>query len=213
MRQMNIKKIFFIFFTTATVVASAQTKLGLKVAPVISSNRVTSDAQTIVNDRSSFNFSIGLVVDMPFSDSHFLSSSIMSSGIMYIPKRAGIRTDSSYTEEYTIQYLQIPVTLKLFTNEIAPDLKSYFQVGGGLEVKIFDKKKNPDYFIVEKFNVFDFSVILGAGVEYRAGINTVLFGGISYQRGLVNTISQTVAGVDKLQLRNTILSLDLGVKF
>ncbi|MEM0939620.1 MAG: porin family protein [Bacteroidota bacterium] len=203
-----MRQIFFFILLILCVILSAQTKLGLKLSPVIASNRVTNDAQTLDNDGSVLRLSVGLVVDKPLSDSYFLST-----GLIYIPKRAAFRTDSATSEEYTLQYLQIPTTLKLFTNEIAPDVKVYFQVGGALEIKVFDEADEPDFNTVEKFNTADFSVIVGSGVEYRAGINTTIFGGISYQRGLANTVNETIAGADDLKIRNTLVSIDLGVKF
>ena len=109
--------------------------------------------------------------------------------------------------------MQIPVTLKLFTNEIAPDFKAYLRIGSGLEIKVFDEPKDPAYITIEKFNPMDIPVILGAGVEFRAGINTMLFGGFSYQRGSVDVVNEAATGAEDLQLRNTIFSIDPGLKF
>lgn len=203
-----MKRIIFIIAIISGATLSAQTKLGLKLSPVIGSNRVTNEAQDVENDGSALKLSIGLVVDKPLSDTYFLST-----GLVYIPKRAAFQTDSATAEEYTIQYLQIPTTLKLFTNEVAPDIKVFFQVGTALEFKVFDEPKDPDFEVIQKFNPIDFGVILGTGIEYEAGGSTTIFGGISYQRGLINSVNETVAGADDLQIRNTILSIDLGVKF
>ena len=203
-----MKKIFFLLLLISSLAVSAQTKLGLKLSPVIASNRVTNEAQNVDNDGSKLKLSIGLVVDKPLTESYFLSS-----GLIYVPKRAAFRVSADSTEEYTLQYLQIPATVKMFTNEIAPDIKVYFQVGGALELKVFDEPTEPDFDDIVKFNPVDFSVILGSGIEYRAGINTIIFGGISYQRGLANTVNETITGAEDLQIRNTIVSIDLGVKF
>ena len=184
-----MKRILFCIAILSCIALSAQTKLGLKLSPVIASNRVTNDAQNVDNDGSALKLSVGLVVDKPLSDAYFLST-----GLVYVPKRAAFRAAADSTEEYTLQYLQIPVTLKLFTNEIAPDIKVYFQVGGALELKVFDEPKEPSYEVIDKFNPADFSVILGSGVEYRAGINTTIFAGISYQSlnlTALNTSSKT----------------------
>lgn len=208
MKRSSIKRILFFVFIISGCTLAAQTQLGMKLAPVVVSNRATNEAQSVENDGSALKFSIGLVVDKPISDSYFLSS-----GLIYVPKRLAFRTDSATSEEYTVQYLQIPLSLKLFANEVAPDIKPYFQIGAGLEIKVFDEPTDPDYVVVEKFNPIDFSVLIGAGVEYRAGINTTLFAGISYHRGLVNAVNETIAGADDLQLRNTVFSIDFGVKF
>ncbi len=203
-----MKKILFCALIILSIAGMAQTKLGLKLAPVIASNRVTNDAQSFDKNGSSFKLSLGLVVDKPLSDTYFLSS-----GVTYLPKQVAFKNDT-LAEAYKSQYLQIPVSLKLFTNEVAPDLKVYFQVGAGVEIKVFDEPEEPEFTLVDSLNPIDFSVILGTGVEFRAGLSTTLFAGISYQRGLINAINDTtVSGTDDLQVRNTVVSLDFGVKF
>lgn len=202
-----MKKILVGFSLFLSLSLSAQTKLGLKVAPVIVSNRVSNDAQTVDDNGTDFKFSVGLTVDRLLSESYFISS-----GLIFIPKSASFRAGADSTETYKLQYLQIPLTLKLFTGEIAPDMKLYFQVGGGLEFKVFEEADEPDYEVIESFDPLDFSVILGSGIEYRVGANT-LFGGLSYQRALANVVSNTISGAESLDIRNTVFSIDLGIKF
>ncbi|WP_436514634.1 porin family protein [Ekhidna sp. To15] len=204
-----MKKFLFLLLILSSVASMAQVKLGLKLAPVISSNRAKNDLQTVENDGSKMKFSIGLVADKTLSDTYYLSS-----GLIYLPKRIAFRSaDGTVEEEYKLQYLQIPATLKLFTNELAPDMKAYLQVGTALEIKVFDEAEDPSFVNIEKFTPIDIPVILGAGIEYRAGINTTLFGGFSYQRGLINAVNEASAAFEDLQLRNTIFSIDFGVKF
>ncbi|MEP1034234.1 porin family protein [Ekhidna sp.] len=204
-----MKKFLFVLLIFLSVGSMAQVKLGLKLAPVITSNRAKNDAQTVENDGSKMKFSIGLVADKTLSDTYYLST-----GLIYLPKRASFRNaDGTVEEEYKLQYLQIPATLKLFTNELAPDMKAYLQIGTALEIKVFDEAEDPTFVNVEKFTPIDVPVILGAGIEYRAGINTTIFGGFSYQRGLINTVNEASAAFEDLQLRNTIFSIDFGVKF
>ena len=205
-----MKQIFFSLIIVASLCSEAQVKLGLKAAPVIVSNRVINDARDVEADGSSLKLSIGLIVDKPISDTYFLSS-----GLIYMPKRVAFRTeDNTLKEEYKLQYLQLPATLKLFTNEIVPDMKLFFQVGGGIEINIFDEPEDASFITIEKFNPLDFSVILGSGMEYRAGVNTTIFAGLSYQRGLSNTVNEMAmaANVTDLQIKTTIVSFDLGVK-
>lgn len=204
-----MKKFLFLLLILSAVASMAQVKLGLKLAPVISSNRAKNDLQTVENDGSKMKFSIGLVADKTLSDTYYLST-----GLIYLPKRIAFRNaDGTVEEQYKIQYLQLPATLKLFTNELAPDMKAYLQVGAALEIKVFDEAEDPSFVNVEKFTPIDIPVILGAGIEYRVGINTTLFGGFSYQRGLINAVNEASAAFEDLQLRNTIFSIDFGVKF
>ena len=160
-----MKQLIFTFFLLLSIASTAQVKLGLKLAPVIASNRATNDSLTLDNDGSKLNFSVGLIADKVLSDTYFLSS-----GLVYLPKRVAFQTADNMTqEEYTLQYLQIPATLKLFTNEIKPDLKGYLQIGSALEILVFNERVDPGFSAVEKFTPIDIPVIIGGGVEFRAG--------------------------------------------
>ena len=217
--------LLFLILNAAGFSLLAQSKLGLKFSPSISSNRVSLvdslyDAESI---KTPFKFSAGLIFDYEITETYFFST-----GVVFVPKYIGVRVkddpDGQFdptlpnpqSQDYRVNYLQLPTTLKLFTNEIQPDTKIYFQVGGALEFKIFNEPLEETYNLVEKFYPVDASVLLGGGVEYRAGVNTTLFGGITYQRGLVNTIRETTVDFQEnegLYIRNSYLSLDVGIKF
>lgn len=202
-----MKKILIGVFILSAFAGMAQVKLGMKVAPVIAANRAKNDAKTVDNDGSKMKFSIGVIADKTLTDTYFLSS-----GLIYLPKRVAF-SGNGVSESYRIQYLQIPATVKMFTNEIAPDVKAYLQVGSALEIKVFDERETVNDTTITNFTPIDIPVILAAGIEYRMGVNTVLFGGISYQRGLINTVRDARNEFNDLQIRNTIVSIDLGLKF
>lgn len=212
-----MKRFFSILiFVIAFQCSFGQIKLGLKFSPLLSVNQVEllSDTLDMENASSTARFSLGLIVDKPFSDTYYFST-----GLIIMPKRIGINitpegggTTPNTFEAYNLQYLQVPVTLKLYTNEIQPDLSIYFQVGGAFEIKVDDRPKDEDYIIIEKFSAFDASAMLGAGAEYRIGINTILFGGFSYQQGLINVVSEARNDLD-LNIKNSVITLDLGIKF
>lgn len=201
----------------------AQSKLGLKFSPAVSSNRV-SLIDTTYNASKGNNvlkFSLGLIYDHEFSENYYFST-----GLIFVPTQvafhAGVErehaNDATYSgnsfEAYRLNYLQIPVTLKLYTNEIQPDTRVYFQVGMAPEIKVFEEPKKETYNLITKFRALDAPVILGCGVEYRAGLNTTLFGGITYQRGLVNVVkSVSYDFQNNLKIFNSYVALDLGIKF
>lgn len=203
--------------------AFAQSKLGLKFSPSISSNRVSliDSIHDVTGAGSALKFSLGLIYDHEITETYYFST-----GLIFVPKQvafnAGVekehQSDTSYAgnsfEEYRLNYLQIPLSLKLFTNEIQPDTRIYFQVGLAPEIKIFDEPKNEDYNLVKDFRNLDATVLFGVGGEYRAGINTTLFGGVTYQRGLANVIkSESYGFQNDLIIRNSIFSFDFGIKF
>ena len=195
----------------------SQTKLGLKFSPLFSSHKISlkSDQLDISSGKTSTRLSIGLIVDHPLTETYLLNS-----GLIYLPKRVSINlieegsgsTPKNPFESYDLNYLQVPLSLKLFTNEIAPDISIFFQVGLALEFKIFDQALKEDYDFISKFRFFDTAAIIGAGIEYRLGVNTIFFAGSSLQKGLVNVVSQTNPDYP-LFIRNQVVSIDIGMKF
>ncbi len=214
-----MKKLFFlsIILFGFNFDGFGQLKLGLRFSPEIVNSRVDqfSDTLDIEDNGKSVKLGLGLVVDYAMTDTYYFSS-----GLFFVPKKVGVfilgDNGGSYInpeEEYNLQYLQVPISLKLYTNEIQPDFSVYFQVGISGEVLVFDEPMEEEYVFVEEFRKFDSSAILGAGVEYRAGVSTALFGGVSYNRGLVNTIKSTIPTDDELFVRSTVFNIDLGIKF
>lgn len=203
-----MKKIIFVLLLFVSVLGFSQTQLGIKIAPTFVSNRAKNDSLTANGDATKARFSLGLIIDQPLSEMYFFST-----GLIYMPKTTEFSVNSIF-EEYKLQYLQLPITMKLFTNEIAPDFKAYLQIGGGMEIKIYDEKMNKNYNIISEFSPIDFSAIIGGGAEYKLGINTTVFLGVSYQRGLINVVKTTPSSIyEDLQIRNTVFSIDLGIKF
>ncbi len=215
---MTMKKLIFLLFGILMSITSiCQVKLGLKFSPTFVNSRVDqfSDTLDIEGNGVDTRFSMGLVVDYALTDTYYFSS-----GINYLPKSVAIKiigeNGGSYTnsiEDYNLQYLQVPLSLKLFTNEIQPDMAVYFQVGITGEVKIFDEPAREEFELIEEFQMFDSSAILGAGLEYKVGVSTILFGGFTYNRGLANSIKTTIPLDEELAIRNTAFTIDLGIKF
>lgn len=197
--------------------ANAQTKLGLKFSPSASFNRVSNQSDTLnfSDDGAVIRFLFGLSADIPLSDTYSFST-----GLIYIPKHMGFTTEGknggtypSEFEAYRLHYLMIPVSLKLYTNEIQPDARLYFQVGATGEILIFDEPLDERYSGIEKFEPFNASVLLGLGLEYKVGLNTVLTGGFSYYRGLLNAVNATLPIDNALIIKNDMISFDIGVQF
>ncbi len=199
-----------------------QSKLGLKFSPAISSNRISlvdslNDVEPV---NSAFKFSLGLIYDHELTETYYLST-----GLIFVPKSVGFQvTEESdqltatspdpATQEYRLNYLQIPISLKLFTNEVQPDTRIFFQVGLAPEIQIFSEAVEEDYGLIADFRGFDTTILFGGGVEYRAGINTTLFASVTYQRGLSNVIKTETWGFqEELFIRNTLVSFDIGIKF
>ena len=195
-------------------VSYAQPKIGLTFAPGISLNRVkdkSSNSNVDVSKYESvFKFKFGMEADFMVSDTYSFST-----GLFFAPKRLSMTYNdgtSSRVEIYRLQYVQIPVTLKLYTSEIQPDIKAFFHLGFLFEVKVFDEAFDESYNLVDEFEFFDVAFQFGLGIEYGAGINSILYGGIYYERGLVNVVKRT-STADDIIAKIDHLSLRLGIKF
>lgn len=207
------KLVLLVVAILALQTAHAQSKIGIKFSPTLSTNRINSEDpdNAFSSNGVGGRFIFGPIVDLFITDNYYFST-----GLLYAPKRAAFTVTpaggASIQEAYKLQYLQVPATLKLFTNELALDTRVYFQLGGLLEVKINEKAQQDDYIYVDRFRPFDISIHLGTGVEYRLGYNTLLFGGFYYNRGLINTVGRPLEGTD-VNIKNDLVGLEIGVKF
>jgi hypothetical protein len=192
----------------------SQVEIGLQLSPTISSNRIETQADlyTVKSDGGKLKFKFGLIADFGLSDNYYFST-----GLLYTPKQVSLRATENpavrtLTEEYNLQYLQIPLTMKLYTNEITLDTKLFFQLGATAEVAISEKFEI-DNEVIEDFKLFDTSLLLGAGVERKIGANTAIYVAVVYNRGLINPIADGLDIGEKIVLNNDLISLDLGIKF
>lgn len=231
------KTLTLILATVLSTNIFAQLKAGLKLSGTFALNSVTdnsgsADSINYSNSSLGLRYSAGLNLDF-----HINKSVAFGTGLWFTVKRAGftssyILNNASYdvNEVYNLQYLQIPLTLKMFTNNIADDMKLYFQLGPSLDIKINEKllsnspSSKPIYTAANDadravFSYFDCSIIAGAGVEWQMAESTALFGGLSYNRGLINTFNPLLKWPNGTHVdaditnKTSSISIDLGVKF
>lgn len=205
--------VFFIIFLCTSFFCFAQVNIGLQVSPSLSFSRLqeNSDSADLSSSGVGAKLQAGIFTDFLLAKSYYFST-----GVFFVPKRIALRNDQtrSVEEIYHLQYLQVPITLKLLTEEIALDTRIYFQTGVNGEIKINEKPDTLEPSYLGNFRTFDASWIIGAGLEYRIGYSTVIFGGFSYRRGLVNAVVEPVEPFDgDLSIKSDFVSLDLGIKF
>jgi hypothetical protein len=177
------------------------------------------------NNGAGVRMSVGPTLDYFF----FKDRYALSTGLWYTIKRSGFQMPGSFGETrfiaglpykeatYNLQYLQVPATVKLFANNIAPGIRLYVQTGGLLSLKVAEKalqtERNALYMAQSggdrrQYGFGDIELLLGTGVQYKINQTNAFNMGVSYQRGLIN-----VARDNQLVSRNRIMSLDLGFKF
>ncbi|MEK6477074.1 outer membrane beta-barrel protein [Catalinimonas sp. 4WD22] len=211
---MNRKNSIFLALLLTFLAAPAwsQVELGLQFSPSLSFNRIDGDdaSVSLTPNGAGFRGIFGVLGDIYFQENYYFST-----GLFFVPKRVGIEDATNNIDEaYRLHYLQIPATLKLFTNEVALDMRIYFQVGLTADIKILEDELSDEVRYIEDFRAFDSNVLLGSGLEYRIGYSTTVYGGLSYRRGLINVVkNQFEPNVGDIIIKNDMLSLDLGVKF
>jgi hypothetical protein len=211
--------------------AFAQVEIGLKVSPSISYLRTDSPSGTAFSSESSkFSFGGGIFMDYFFGENYAFNTGLFLTGkggtISYREQAFTTGTLPVVTQKIAMQYLELPLTVKLFTNEVAPDTRVYFQVGGSLAVPV-QTRINGQKNYIDPFNgnsestasshVFDLdaNIIGGVGAEYQLGQSTKFLAGLSYHHGLIDTdrYFEKTRNFDSVSIKNSIFSLDLGLKF
>ncbi|MET3541990.1 hypothetical protein ABID22_002715 [Pontibacter aydingkolensis] len=219
-----MKKItLLVLFLLAGFTSMAQVEIGLMVSPTISSPRfIAEDRHNFKNEGGKLGLGIGVVADYFFAQNYAFSTGLVyrSKGgeisYTYVDELGSSRTEK---DDNSLQYIELPVTLKLFTNEVAPGTILYFQVGGSLNTKVSakvdDKKVISGEKVSKRFSIFETDAILGGGAEFQMGESTKLFAGLTYHRGLSNTddFYRDVLNDKNIGIKNNGFSLDVGVKF
>lgn len=213
--------------------AFAQVEIGLKVSPSIAYLRTDSPSGTsFSSENAKFSFGGGIFMDYFFGENYAFNTGLFLTGkggtISYLDRNplssssVGIRVE----QKIAIQYLELPLTIKLFTNEVAPDTRLYFQLGGSLAVPV-QTRINGDKYYTDAYDNnnqtkagqhvldIDANLIGGFGAEYQLGQSTKLLAGLSYHHGLVDfdRYFERTRGFSDVNIKNSVFALDLGLKF
>ena len=227
-----MKKLFFTLAALAVAPAAfAQVEIGLKISPSISYLRTASQNNDFQGDGSKIGFGGGVFVDYFFGENYAFNTGLFLTGkggsYSYVdPGKTPIGSPSRVSQKLGIDYLELPVTIKLFTNEIAPGTRLYFQVGPSVAVPV-GARINGDKYYNDFYNgnaqtkasdhVFavDFNVLGSVGAEYQLGHSTKVLTGISYHHGLVDLdrYFEKDRGFSDVSIKNSVFALDLGLKF
>jgi len=225
-----MKKISLLFLSGILAFASfSQVTIGLRLSPAMCIDRVkdlnNADSVTFGNNGSGVRFAIGPTFDFKFGDNYAFST-----GAWYLSSRAGMTISDEHSSKKTtttsivsLQSVQIPFTFKVFTNEIATDLKLYFQLGALGTINFYEKFKESNPALVgayqNKYDMIDISLYMGAGLNYKIGESNALFAGFYYNRGLTNVMNrktEPLTGVkynQNAKYNMDLIGLEVGVTF
>jgi hypothetical protein len=116
---------------------------------------------------------------------------------------------------YKLQYLSIPVGLKLQTNQIGY-VTFFTDLGLDPKVVISGKADIPSLEIknenaTKELNLFNLSYHITAGIEYSLGGNTALIAGLNFDNNFLDITKDNSQIKDKVS--HKLLSFRLGINF
>lgn len=200
----------------ATTSLFAQKRMGVKIMPGVTFTNVSQekgdDIQSINwGSTAGPGFGIGWFVDMPMAENRIAFSTGLSYAMknftmdietpievdMYNPETGStsrflIRNDP----QYMLHYLQIPLTLKVFTKSEMKDYRFFLQGGATFDIKLaeqpLDKTDNYLYQLSQVANdgepVFksaDVGIYGAIGCEWKLKNGHGIFGALSVNKGLM----------------------------
>lgn len=197
-------------------------RFGIKLAPNF--GLIKPDTKELKSDGTRFGFTFGLMSDFmigstenyAFSTGLFLNN--VGGKTTYPFGDKNLHTESKY------QYIELPLTLKLKTNEIGY-MTYYGQIGFGTAFNIRAKSdfdtfnergeivRVTDEDIMDNTQLFKASLIVGAGLEFNFSGNTSAMIGVTYNNGFTNINKDIKVGDKELKAKQNYLELSLGVFF
>lgn len=182
----------------------------------------SSDNDLIKPDGSIFHMQAGLQMDYYFQDNYafVLGFGINNLGgnlfygdsVSYSNDKGEVPIDPGQMLKMNLQYLDIPVGLKLKTEELGYGT-FFLQLGFNPMFNINAHITSEDE-VYEKDDIkasiatFCLAYHVGAGFEYRLGGNTALLGGFRWTSGLTNVTEN-----DGVNISPRAVSLHLGILF
>ncbi|OFX58250.1 MAG: hypothetical protein A2046_05455 [Bacteroidetes bacterium GWA2_30_7] len=211
---------------------SQKARFGLVGSPEI--NWMKPDVKGLASKGVKFGVNYGLNFDLPMGNNAAFSSGILidnTGGNVAFTDTIPFQTlDSIYSVkpeqiiEYKLQYLTIPIGLKLKTNEIG--YITYFaHVGINAQINIGSKAKVGNLISNEKINrevgTFNMNYHIGAGIEYSLSGTTALLLGLYYNNGFldITTIPKVdvPAGFSDERIKDKVIlnnvALKIGIMF
>lgn len=193
--------IFFLIFSLPVFVSAQGLKLSVMASPQIS--WFNPESKVMQNDGILTGIKFGLQMDNFFSKHYAFSSGIYihsTGGKLRFNERTAIHFEEATDTipagnklTYKLNYITVPLGLKLTTREIG---YSTFFVNLGFDTQVRFKAKadlpSLDYkneLVSDEISLFGLSYYLGGGVQYSLGGNTALVGGITYQGGINDVLS------------------------
>ncbi|MDZ4823926.1 MAG: porin family protein [Flavobacteriales bacterium] len=215
------KIILSLAFIASIITASAQEynkfRIGFKFNPNVSWMR--PDAKEISSNGTVFRFGFALNLDKHFTENYAFGTGLnifQTGGELVYVEQTTVNSDVPVIIEksrvYKLQYFEIPLTLKLRTNEVgyitywgqfglglgfnirakADDEIDYLLSKGvlGWEETSLESFSEEDIDIKDGISIFRTSLIVGGGIEYNMSGTTSIIAGITFNNGFSDVLQK-----------------------
>jgi hypothetical protein len=142
----------------------------------------------------------------------------IGTGLWYTLRRAGYvhpTSEKGGTSFYQLSYLQLPLTMKAFSETLIPGGRTYAQAGLTADLKLTETALDPANNVLYRrtnnatqFTGADCSLLLSVGYMRPVSKRKSLIISFQYQRGLTNA-----AATANLTARHNLLALGAGLSF
>ncbi len=215
---------YFLLFDGSILQAQQKISFGIHADPVI--GWFGSDIRETRNDGARPGFNFGLTFNKYFSQNYAFSTgiSLLNTGGRLVNTDTVVMEFANFNSTvlpekpviYKIQYLAVPIGLKLQTNQIGY-LTFFTDLGLDPKVVIGGKADINSLNIsgekaINELRIFNLSYHITAGIEYSLGGSTALVTGLSFEN---NFLDITKDNGDQLKDKVTqkLLSFRLGINF
>ena len=174
-------------------------RFGINLDPVIS--WFSPDSKPIDKDGAKLGFNGGLIIETNFQKNYIFATGINlaylggnllydSAVIIKVKDATAAALQPGTTVEYNLQYISIPLSLKMKTNQIGY-ISYYGQLGLTPQVNIKARAKSQGGLldkdnVIEEIGIFNLSYFIGGGIEYSLGGTTALNVGIFFNLSLIH---------------------------
>ena len=220
---MKTKITLVLLLLMATYAANAQYPpyyFGLKAAPQISWMRPNADTYESAGIRAGFSW--GFIAEFNFSENHSIATGfnmIFNGGKLEFPATQDEET-GSMLRTYYLKYLEIPLTLKMRTNDIN-NMRYFGRIGLGTGFNIGAKKVDEFTDLTgqvvtgakssyDKIAFLRESLIVGAGLEYKISEGPKLGAELIFNNGFTNILTEKNS-VNSVQEKANLSFIELAV--
>ncbi|MFN5619731.1 MAG: porin family protein [Flavobacteriales bacterium] len=224
-----ISLLMVVAFATPLFAQTKPWKIALHIDPNVS--WIKPDSKHITGGDNKINYGFGVSIDKMFTDNYAIGTGFnvinLGGNLKYFKEGTGpggIRTILELERAYSLKYAEVPITLKLRTNEIGY-LTYWAQVGVGLGINIKANADNvSDYKkiasdttdagkeiwggsslpteesdgddIGDDIGIFRTSLIIGGGIEYNLSGDASVVAGILFNNAFSNILKGS--GIENL---------------